>query len=61
MDKTDFQIVFNKLTGATSGSGAETEWAILSETACEELDEIAELRRLSDQLSAPDVSSYTTT
>ena len=61
MDKTDFQIIFDKLADASKGDGVNSDWIIVSEAAREELDEIAELRRLSNELTPPDVVSYTTT
>ena len=61
MDKTDFQIIFDKLADACKGDGANADWIIVSEAAREELDEIAELRRLSNELTPPDVVCYKTT
>lgn len=61
MDTTDFQIIFDKLEDAAKGNGSATDWAIVSESSREEFDEIAELRRLSTELTPPDVVCYTTT
>jgi len=61
MDKTGFQIIFDELAKAAKQDGSKAEWAIVSEAAREELDEIAELRRLSNELTPPDVVCYTTT
>jgi hypothetical protein len=61
MEKIDFQIVFDKLADAAKDNGEKAEWAFLSEAARDELDEIAELRRLSNELIPPDVVCFTTT
>jgi hypothetical protein len=61
MDRTDFKIIFDKLADVSKGDGASAEWIVVSEAAREELDEIAELLRLSNELAPPDVVCYTTT
>ena len=61
MDRTHFQIIFEKFAHAAKDNGDSAEWAILSEAGLEELDEIAELRRLSSELTPPDVTCYTST
>lgn len=61
MEQTGFQIIFDKLSEAVKTDNGSVDWAIVSESTREELDEIAELRRLSNELTPPDISCYTTT
>ena len=61
MDRTDFQIIFDKLAEAGQENSGLADFAKVSETTSEELDEIAELRRLSSELAAPDIVCFTTT
>lgn len=61
MDTMSFQIIFDRLADTAKGDCVKAEWAIVSEASRDELDEIAELRRLSNELKPPDVVCYTTT
>ena len=61
MDKADFQIIFDKMEELTKDNNSRGEWAIVSEAGREELDEIAELSRLSGELNEQEVACYTTT
>jgi hypothetical protein len=58
MEPTRFKVVFERLAGATASEGASSEPMAFVH---EELDEIAELRRLALELSEPEPQSYTLT
>lgn len=61
MDKKDFQVVFNKLAALADEDAVPVTWEVVSEVSIEELDEIAELRRITEEITPPEMTCYTTT
>ena len=61
MQKTDFHIVFERLAEASMVAEIGEDGTLIPQVLLDELDEIAELRRLAAELSTPDITSFTTT
>lgn len=61
MNEQRFKVVFDKLSEASTAEDGNPTLTIEVESMAEELDELNELRRLSQVLSEPPSGSFTST